>query len=278
MICFTAPFDRIDALPPPDDNERVRSERASIKLAALGEMAGGIAHDIRNILAIIDSGLSLAERNTADPAASVAYLQAAREAVARGARLTSRMLAFGKRKESDVHSDDLNELLGALETFVKYGAGPGIRVEFSLAPGLPNCFVDPPRFNAALLNLVMNARDAMPEGGAIRVCTALVDDAPDRTGRYVSVGVRDSGIGMAPEVANRIFDPYFTTKGEKGTGLGLPQVSASMRQVGGYVRVTSEVGEGALFELLFPVSEAAVPQAAAPQAEAPRVVVARHGH
>ena len=274
MICFTAPFDRIDRPPLLDDGERVRSEHASIKLAALGEMAGGVAHDIRNILAIIDSGLSLAERNIADPAASVAYLHAAREAVARGARLTSRMLAFGKRKEPAVHSDALNELLGALETFVKYGAGPGIRVEFSLAPGLPNCFVDPPRFNAALLNLVMNARDAMPEGGVIRVCTALAEDAPDRAGRYVSVGVRDSGIGMTPEVANRIFHPYFTTKGEKGTGLGLPQVSASMRQVGGYVRVTSEVGEGALFELLFPVSEAAD----APPVEAPRVVVARHGH
>ncbi len=275
MICFTAPFDRIDRPPPGDDGARARSERTALALAALGEMAGGLTHDIRNILAIIDSGLSLAERNIADPAASIAYLQAAREAVARGTRLTARMLAFGTSQEADPQCDDLNALLGALETFVKYGAGPDIRVEFALTPGLPPCLVDRPRFNAALLNLVMNARDAMPEGGTIRICTALADQMPAtaQAGRYVSVAVRDTGVGMAPEVAARIFDPYFTTKGDKGTGLGLPQVSASMRQIGGYVRVTSEIGEGTLFELLFPVGDA-------PSAEGPphRVVIARHGH
>jgi signal transduction histidine kinase len=124
-------------------------------------------------------------------------------------------------------------------------------VILELAPDLPKCLVDPPQFNAAILNLVVNARDAMPAGGTIRIATSAVVRRQNRN--YVRVRISDDGAGMPPDVRKRIFDPYFTTKGESGTGLGIPQVQALMRQVGGYLTVNSKVGKGTSFDLFFPV-------------------------
>jgi len=235
------------------DWDRERSARASQKISALGEMTGGIAHDFRNILALVASGLRIANDNKGDPAKLASALAAAHDGVERGMRMISRLLAFARQHEMKVGPEDVNVLLEKLEMFLRYGAGSGIRLNLHLASDLPRCVVDPPQFNAAILNLVINARDAMPAGGVVRITTAAVPAKADVN--YVRVRVSDDGSGMPPEVIKRIFDPYFTTKGDSGTGLGLPQVEALMRQVGGCVTVESEVGRGTTFDLFFPLEE-----------------------
>jgi signal transduction histidine kinase len=223
-------------------------------------MTGGIAHDFRNVLSVIGSGLNVAERHSGDPAKVDTALAAMREGIERGMKMTSRLLAFAKQQELETGLEDLNALLAKLKPFLKYSAGPGIRVIFDLVPGLPKCLVDPPQFNSAILNLVVNARDAMPAGGVLRISTSVITRQVHKT--YVCVRVRDNGTGMSPEVVKRVFDPYFTTKGDSGTGLGVPQVHAMMRQVGGYVTVDSVVGKGTSFDLFFPVRETQPPIAA----------------
>jgi signal transduction histidine kinase len=232
---------------------RRRSRRAAQKISALGEMTGGIAHDFRNILSVIASGLNVAEGNSGDPHKVEAAFAAVREGIERGMRMTNRLLAFARQQELVAGPEDVNILLARLKVFLKYGAGPGIRVMLDLAPDLPKCLVDPPQFNSAILNLVVNARDAMPDGGAIRISTALI--AGESPVKFVRLRVCDNGVGMPPEVIKRIFDPYFTTKGDSGTGLGVPQVHALMRQIGGHVTVDSSVGKGTAFDLFFPVHE-----------------------
>ena len=232
---------------------RERSKRAAKKISALGEMTGGIAHDFRNVLSVIASGLNVAERHSGDPAKVELALAAAREGVERGTKMTQRLLAFAKQQELKTGPEDVNALLAKLKMFLKYGAGPGIRMILECAPDLPKCLVDPPQFNSAMLNLVVNARDAMHAGGVIRISTTAISEQADES--YVRVRVRDNGMGMPPDVMKRIFDPYFTTKGDSGTGLGVPQVQALMRQVGGYVTVDSAIGQGTSFDLFFPVHE-----------------------
>jgi signal transduction histidine kinase len=185
-------------------------------------------------------------------------IAAAQEGVDRGLQLTSRLLAFARSPEHDAPGQDVNELLRSQELFLRYGAGPGIRVVLDLAQGLPACAIDPVQFNAAVLNLVVNARDAMPAGGMIQIGT---EPRKVKTGvgllargSYVAVRVRDSGHGMRRDVLPRIFDPFFTTKGEKGTGLGLPQVCAYMRAIGGHIEVASKPGAGTTVNLLIPAS------------------------
>lgn len=231
-----------------------RSNRAARKINALGEMTGGIAHDFRNILCVINSGLNVAERHSGDFAKVQSALTAMREGVERGMKMANRLLAFAKQQDLETVPEDVNTLLRKLNAFLRYGAGPGIRVTLELARELPKCLVDPPQFNAAILNLVVNARDAMPEGGVIRISTAAIRGMNlGRPCDYARVRVSDDGMGMPPEVAAKVFDPYFTTKGDSGTGLGVPQVQALMRQVGGYVTVDSAVGKGTSFDLFFPV-------------------------
>lgn len=230
---------------------RDRSAHAVQKISALGEMTGGIAHDFGNILAVIASGLRVAKDNARDTPKRMAALAAANEGVERGQRMISRLLAFARQQELHPGPEDVNALLDKLAMFLKYGAGAEIRVILELAPDLPKCLVDPPQFNAAILNLVVNARDAMPSGGTIRITTSAVIRRQNR--HYVRVRISDDGAGMSPDVRKRIFDPYFTTKGESGTGLGIPQVQALMRQVGGYLTVNSKVGKGTSFDLFFPV-------------------------
>lgn len=244
---------------------RKRSKRAALKITALGEMTSGIAHDFRNILCIISSGLNVAERHSGDPEKLESALTAIREGVARGIKVTDRLLALAKRQKPETGPQDLNTLLGKLKAFLNYGAGPGVRLILELAPGLPKCLVDPPQFNSAILNLVVNARDAMPNGGIVRISTTASHTNSDL--RYVKVRVSDDGVGMSAEVTKRIFDPYFTTKGDSGTGLGVPQVQALMRQVGGYVTVNSVVGRGTSFDLFFPVHEERPAAAAAADAQ-----------
>jgi signal transduction histidine kinase len=239
----------------------VQRARAAQQLSTLGEMTGGIVHDFRNILAIIGSSLTLAERHSGDPKKLLAFIRKAREGVSRGAKLTAQLLTFAKEHDLGARVGDLNECLKDLELFLKSGAGPEIRVVLQLAPDIPKCLIDRSQFNAAILNLVVNSHDALPKGGTIEISTeswvvnTVTVDAP-LPGIYVRVQVKDNGHGMPPEVTRRVFDPFFTTKGERGTGLGLPQVSAFMRLINGHVSIASERGVGTTVSLFFPSAEA----------------------
>lgn len=252
----------------PGEDERfdgvsvAQRERAAQRLASLGEMTGGIVHDFRNILAVIESGLRLAEKHSEEPEKASAFIAGVHDGIDRGLKLTSQLLTFARQRKFQAREGDANELLRQLELFLRYGAGPRIHIVFALAPDIPNCLLDPPPFNAAILNLVVNARDAMPNGGELQISTARwevrtkTQDLPV-PGIYVRVRVEDRGQGMPPETLKRIFDPFFTTKGELGTGLGLPQVCAFMRLIGGHVSVASECEKGTIVDLLFPTVEPA---------------------
>lgn len=239
--------------------------RAMQRLSVLGEMTGGIAHDFRNILSLIDSGLRLAESNLSDPDKVRTFISGAREGVARGVRLTSQLLNFVQQGEIKTCAADVNALLKNLELFLKYGAGSSVRIVHDYSPALPKCLVERSQFAAAILNLVVNARDAMPSsGGEIRICTACLQTTPESSepgfvGAYVRVRVQDNGSGMPDHVAQRVFDPFFTTKGEKGTGLGVPQVGAFMRRIGGHINISSEFGRGTTIDLFFPAIEPDTP-------------------
>jgi signal transduction histidine kinase len=232
-------------------------ERTTSRLAALGEMTGGIAHDFRNLLAVIESGLRLAEKRADEPEKVRTYIAAAREAISRGVELSSQLLLFAKHSDLDLHAGNLNEVLHGFEPFLRYGAGPDVRVRLDLDSDLPACLVDPALFDAAILNLVINARDAMPTGGEVRIVTERWEQKAAATGSrerqtYARVRVEDDGYGMSDEVLERIFDPFFTTKGEMGTGLGLPQVHAFVDMVGGQISISSRRGAGTTVVLLFP--------------------------
>jgi signal transduction histidine kinase len=244
-----------------DDREapRQRSVRASQRITALGEMTTGLAHDFRNLLTVINSAVNLAERDLSDVDRVRAALSAARAGIERGTALTSKLLLFAKPHVHDAHSDDVNGLLENMKLFLDYGGGPSIRVRLDLTPGLPKSRIDAAQFSTAILNLVVNARDAMPDGGEITIATGIVRLSARDEGQAdpccVLVRVIDQGHGMAKEVRDRIFDPYFTTKGEIGTGLGVPQVAAFMRASGGRVNVSSEPGSGTSFDLYFPLCD-----------------------
>jgi two-component system NtrC family sensor kinase len=241
---------------------------ATQRLEALGQMTGGIAHDFNNLLAVLDAGLRQVERHVADPTKVQTYIAAARQALARGSGLTSQLLAFAKRQDLKITTANLNSLLRELEPMLRQAAGSRVSITCSLDPNLPSCRVDRTQFDAALLNLVINARDAMPNGGSVEISTAHWTEPRQsnllKPGRYVCVRVRDTGSGIPRELLSTVFEPFFTTKGDRGTGLGLAQVYGFMRQIGGDVRVSSEVGVGTTIDLLFPVA------AGEPKEERPR--------
>jgi signal transduction histidine kinase len=201
--------------------------------------------------------LRLIEAAACDPDAVRRYVAGARDAVERGVALTHQLLTFARHQELDAHAGDVNEFLHQFEPFLRYGAGPQIRLVLQLSPGLPRCVLDPTLFDSAVLNLIVNARDAMPKGGEVRIRTDELVIPPGRSsalpaGTYVRVRVEDQGTGMSPEVLGRIFNPFFSTKGESGTGLGLAQVQAFMHLVGGCVEVESQPGAGTACDLIFP--------------------------
>jgi signal transduction histidine kinase len=250
--------------------EREKTEAAlhqAQKLQAVGQLAGGIAHDFNNMLATIMGSLELMERRVAQSAQSGtlgdadrlrALIERATGAVQRGAKLTSRLLAFSRRQRLSARPTDLNQLITELVTLAAATLGSRVRVTTDLAAGLWPAMVDPSQIEAALLNLCLNARDAMPEGGHLTITTANevleACDAPDgpASGDFVRISVADTGVGMTPDVLHRAFDPFFTTKGPAGSGLGLSQVYGIVRQSGGTVRAESAPGEGTRMVLLLP--------------------------
>lgn len=249
----------VPSAPKPDEQGIRRKSSTAHQLNALGELAGGIAHDFRNVLAVISSAIRLAEGQGGGPRRTREYLTAAQEGVERGLRLTSRLLALAKPHAPDLRPADPAHLIRELLPFLKYGAGPRVRIRLELEQSAASCLVDPPQFNQALLNLVVNARDAMADGGEIVIRSDIVpasagDPLPGGRG-LLRIRVSDTGEGMSPETAARIFDPWFTTKGETGTGLGLPQVRRFMTQMGGSISVASAPAIGTAFDLLFPIRE-----------------------
>jgi PAS domain S-box-containing protein len=231
------------------------------KMDSVGQLTGGIAHDFNNLLTIILGNLEILER-TLD-AASTRALRAVRSAMdgaTRAATLVQRLLAYAQRQPLRPGAVDLNELVTSMRDLICRTQGEAITYEFALGNGLPRCFCDANQLETALLNLVINARDAMEHGGQLKVETAVVtfDEAGARvrgiaSGSYVVLSVRDTGIGMSRETAEHAFEPFFTTKGVgRGTGLGLSMVYGFAKQSNGHIEIESKPGLGTTVRVLLP--------------------------
>ncbi|HEY0301036.1 MAG TPA: ATP-binding protein, partial [Rhizomicrobium sp.] len=235
--------------------------RQSQKMEAVGQLTGGIAHDFNNMLAVVIGGLNLLQRRLARGDHDVGkYVDAAIEGATRAAALTQRLLAFSRQKALTPEPVDAGRMVTGMTELLARALGEHIRVETILADGLWPIHADPAELESVVLNLSVNARDAMPDGGTLRIETAnLQIDARAATacqiphGDYVRIAVTDTGTGMAPDVVARAIDPFFTTKGVgKGTGLGLSQVFGVIRQSGGHVEIDSKVGRGTSVNVLLP--------------------------
>jgi PAS domain S-box-containing protein len=236
--------------------------RQSQKMEAVGQLTGGIAHDFNNLLAGIGGNLELLELRIGQGRTTGLdrYIGGAQDATRRAASLTQRLLAFSRRQTLDPKPTDVNRLIAGMEDLIRRTVGPGIEVEVVGAGGLWLTRVDTSQLENALLNLAINARDAMTGGGRITIETAnkWLDDRAARErelppGQYLSLCVTDTGSGMAPDVVAKAFDPFFTTKPiGQGTGLGLSMIHGFVRQSGGQVRIYSEPGKGTTMCLYFP--------------------------
>ena len=245
--------------------QRARMEEAlrqSQKMEAIGQLTGGLAHDFNNLLAAVGGAFGLIERRLADRRAGVErYVRAGQDAVRRAATLTQRLLAFSRQQNLDPRPLDANKLISGMEDLIRRTVGPAIEVEVVGAGGLWPTKVDSSQLESSLLNLCINARDAMmPEGGRLTIETAnkwldarAASERDLAPGQYVSICVTDTGTGMSAEVKEKAFDPFFTTKPlGQGTGLGLSMVYGFVRQSGGQVRIYSEPRKGTTMSLYLP--------------------------
>jgi signal transduction histidine kinase/CheY-like chemotaxis protein len=243
--------------------ERQNTEAALVqsqKLQAVGQLAGGIAHDFNNLLATIQGSLDLlAQTVPPKEARQRTWIERATGAVYRGSQLTGRLLAFSRRQRLAVQASDVNRLVSDLVPLLRTCThGQRIRIDTLLGDDLWPAMVEPSQVEAAILNLALNARDAMEDGGVLTIATANqpVADAATRgdiaAGDYVAITVADTGVGMTDEVAQRAFEPFFTTKGPSGSGLGLSQVYGMVRESGGTVRLTTSPAGGTSVMLLLP--------------------------
>nr|WP_276589303.1 PAS domain S-box protein [Sphingomonas sp. GM_Shp_2] len=242
--------------------------RQSQKMEAVGQLTGGLAHDFNNLLAGISGALELMEIRLAQGRLTDLdkYMAAAQGATKRAAALTHRLLAFSRRQTLDPRPTNVDTLVEGMIDLIQRTVGPGIAVATATAPSLWPALVDPSQLENALLNLCINARDAMPDGGRITIeaanqhldgQAAQAYDMPE--GQYLSLSVSDTGTGMPPEVIARVFEPFFTTKPlGQGTGLGLSMIYGFARQSGGQVRIHSHVGQGTTVRLYLPRYEGTV--------------------
>ena len=242
--------------------------RQAQKMEAIGQLTGGVAHDFNNLLTIMQGGLEMIGRQVAtldtSPAASriVRGKDMTLEAVRRAARLTERLLAFARQQPLEPKAVDANQLVGGICELLRRMVGETIALETVLSGGLWVTQADVNQLENAILNLVLNARDAMPDGGKVTIETtnAHLDDAyvrklaePVRPGQYVMISISDTGAGMDASTLEHAFEPFFTTKGVgKGTGLGLSQVYGFVRQSSGHLAIYSEVGEGTTVKIYLP--------------------------
>lgn len=237
------------------------------KMEALGQLTGGIAHDFNNLLQVIVGYVDILAAGLEKPDADRARLGRAteniRQAAERATTLTQQLLAFARKQRLDGRAVNLNTLIEGMGEMVARSVGEAVKVELDLAEDLWNCRVDPTQAEVAILNVLINARDAMPEGGTVRISTENSEVAargrelgPLRDGRYVSIAIKDTGTGIPPAVLARVMDPFFTTKEEgKGTGLGLSMVYGFAKQSGGAAQIDSAVGAGTTVRLSFPATD-----------------------
>ncbi|HEX2817763.1 MAG TPA: ATP-binding protein [Phenylobacterium sp.] len=236
--------------------------RRAQKLEAVGQLTGGVAHDFNNLLTVIIGALDLIQRHPNDEARRDRMIEAAQGAAKRGERLTQQLLAFSRRQALKPELVVVDELLAESAPLLRRAVGEAVTL--TVAPGAPGAVssIDPSQFEAAVMNLVVNARDATPPGGGIRVetrlCTLAAREAEDApAGEYLCVSVHDTGEGMDADTVARVFEPFFTTKEPgRGTGLGLSQVYGFGRQSGGAVIVDSTPGKGASVRVYLPLAEA----------------------
>lgn len=224
------------------------------KLEAMGRLTGGVAHDFNNLLMIVSSSLHLHRRQLPDLAQST-HLTSIERAVAAGTKLTRQLLSFSRRQPLQAEVIRLQERLPGIVELVKSAVGSSVQIELEIESSVASIEVDPAEFELAVLNLAINAKDAMPDGGRIRIC-ALNAPAPAgsaNSGAHVEVSVHDSGHGIDPTLAQRVFEPFFTTKPVgRGTGLGLSQVHGLCKRAGGIASIDSRPGEGTTVRMCFP--------------------------
>lgn len=246
-----------------EQRERVESQlRQAQKMQAVGQLTGGLAHDFNNMLAVIVGCLNLLKRKMARGEIDKdSLIDKAMECVDRAAALTHRLLAFSRQQPLAPQTVDANKLVGGMAEMIRRTLGESINVETVLASGVWRIHVDPNQLESAILNLAVNARDAMNDEGKVTIETsnAYIDDnyarehAEVKEGQYVLVAVSDSGTGMPPEIIAKAFEPFFTTKGPgKGTGLGLSQVFGFVKQSGGHIKIYSEIGQGTTVKIYLP--------------------------
>ena len=235
--------------------------RQSQKMEALGQLTGGIAHDFNNLLTVVVGGLDIIAKRAEDDKLK-RYADNALAAAERGARLTGQLLAFSRVQRLEVRPTEVAPLIHNMRPLLKNVLGPGITKEFELDDEPMPVMADPTQLEVAVLNLAINARDAMPDGGVLRFASrrmVVAGDPEVDDGQFVELTISDTGVGMTAEVAARAFEPFFTTKEVgKGTGLGLSMVYGMARQSGGTARIHSVPGEGTTVSLLFRAAEGAV--------------------
>ena len=250
--------------------------RQSQKMEALGQLTGGIAHDFNNLLTVVVGGLDIITKRAEDPKLK-RYAENALAAAERGARLTGQLLAFSRVQRLEVRPTYVAPLIENMRPLLRNVLGPGITKQFDLDKAMMPAMADPTQLEVAVLNLAINARDAMPDGGVLTFSSrpVRVTGEPDlEAGDYIELTITDTGVGMPPEVVERAFEPFFTTKEVgKGTGLGLSMVYGMARQSGGAVRIESTPGKGTAVTLLFRKADGEVNEGAAavdePQPTAP---------
>ena len=269
---LATPLPPIDGQPPRvivsarDISERRSLEeqlRQSQKMEAVGQLTGGIAHDFNNMLAIITGSLDLARRRLVSGSSDgiLKWIENASEGATRAATLTSRLLSFSRRQPLDPKVVDVNDLVAATSHLLRQTISETVQIETVAGGGLWRVFADPNQIENSLVNLAVNARDAMPDGGKITIETRNADlderyarmHAEVSPGQYVMISLTDSGVGMPPQVIERAFEPFFSTKeAGKGTGLGLSQVFGFAKQSGGHVKIYSELGHGTTVRFYLP--------------------------
>jgi nitrogen-specific signal transduction histidine kinase/ActR/RegA family two-component response regulator len=265
------------------ERERLENElRQAQKMEAVGRLATGIAHDFNNLITVL-LGYSdeLIEQAPADSAVYHAAVEV-RRAAERASALTQQLLAFSRRQVTVSHTVDLNQIVSNMEDLIRRLLGPEIRLAFTLQPGLAGISADSTQIGQVVMNLVVNARDAMPKGGTLTIETADVELGADNLdvipGPHVQLMVGDTGFGMTAEIRDRLFEPFFTTKATgEGTGLGLSMVQAIVRQCSGHIVVDSKPGAGARFHVYFPRLTDAIEAPVPPLTPPARVLVRGEG-
>ncbi|MDP1028514.1 PAS domain-containing protein [Sphingomonas sp. KR1UV-12] len=239
--------------------ERRQAEAALIqaqKMEMIGQLTGGVAHDFNNLLQIVSGNLQLVDRDVADQPRVARRVANAMAGVERGAKLAAQLLAFGRRQALEPRIVNLARLLDGMDELLRRAVGEGVVIDRAVAPDLWNIFIDPARIENALLNLAINARDAMEGMGRLTIeigNVALPAQGDVAAGDYVRLAVGDTGTGMPPAIAERVFEPFFSTKREgKGSGLGLSMVYGFVRQSGGHVELRTAEGEGTTVALFLP--------------------------